>query len=83
VFELQFNTAMTSTDKIDTFALELLLTIVDAKTHFTLWTVAEAVKGVFLKTTWDKNFNQGISNLIDDSKRPTAPARAALQPADK
>jgi hypothetical protein len=70
---------MTSTDKIDTFALELLLTIVDAKTHFTLWTAAEPVKGVFLKTTWDKNFNQGISNLIDDSADRAGPSRSSAR----
>jgi hypothetical protein len=80
VFEIRFNTAITSTDKIDTYAPELILTIVDAKTHFTLWTVAEPVKGAFLKTTWDKNFNQGISNLMDELKTLTAPARAALPP---
>jgi hypothetical protein len=83
VFEIRFNTAITSSDKINTYAPQLVLTIVDAKTHFTLWTVAEPVKGAFLKSTWDKNFNQGISNLMDDLKRFTAPARAALQPADK
>jgi hypothetical protein len=81
VFEIRFNAAITSSDKINTYAPELVLTIGDAKTHFTLWTVAEPVKGAFLKSTWDKNFNQGISNLMDDLKRLTAPP--AAEPANK
>jgi hypothetical protein len=77
VFEIRFITSLSGTGKIDSFTPELLLTIVDAKTHFTLWTVAEPVGGAFLKSTWDKNFNRGISNLMDDLKSLTAPDGAA------
>jgi len=48
VFEIRFITSLSGTGKIDSFTPELLLTIVDAKTHFTLWTVAEPVGGTFL-----------------------------------
>lgn len=50
VFEIRFITWLSGTGKIDSFTPELLLTIVDAKTHFTLWTVAEPVEGAFLKS---------------------------------
>jgi len=83
VFEIRFITSLSGTGKIDSFTPQLVLTIVDSKTHFTLWTVAEPVEGAFLKSTWDKNFNRGISNLMDDLKALTAPGGAALQPADK
>jgi hypothetical protein len=77
VFEIRFVTALSGTGKIDSFTPELVLTIVDAKTHFTLWTVAEPVEGAFLKSTWDKNFNRGIGSLIDDLKALTAPDAAS------
>jgi hypothetical protein len=50
VFEIRFIASLSGTGKIDSFTPELLLTIVDAKTHFTLWTVAEPVEGAFLKS---------------------------------
>jgi hypothetical protein len=77
VFEIRFITSLSGTGKIDSFMPELVLTIVDAKTHFTLWTVAEPVEGAFLKSTWDKNFNRGMSTLVDDLKALTAPDAAA------
>jgi hypothetical protein len=78
VFEIRFMTSLSGTGKVDSFTPELLLTIVDAKTHFILWTVDEPVQGgAFLKSTRDKNFNRGISNLMDDLKSLTAPNAAA------
>ena len=83
VFEIRFSATITSTEKIDTYAPQLELTIVDAKTRFTLWTLAEPVKGAFFKSTWDKNFGQGISDLVEDLKRLTAPTSADQQAANK
>lgn len=77
VFEIRFITSLSATGKIDSFTPELVLTIVDAKTHFTLWTVAEPVEGAVRKATWDKNFNRGISTLMDDLKTLSAPDPAA------
>jgi len=77
VFEIRFITSLSGTGKIDSFTSELVLTIVDAKTRFRLWTLAEPVEGAFLKSTWDKNFNRGIGTLVDDLKTLTAPDAAA------
>jgi hypothetical protein len=52
------------------------LTILETKSHYLLWTVTEPVEGAVRKATWEKNFGQGMTNLLDDLKKlsgqPTA-----------
>jgi hypothetical protein len=48
------------------------LTILDGKTHIPLWALAQPVQGAFRKTTWEKNYNDGIASLISELKALTA-----------
>lgn len=50
------------------------LKILDAKTHFLLWTITQPVEGAFRESTWKKNYAAGISTLIDQLKSLTTPA---------
>jgi hypothetical protein len=50
------------------------LAIVDAKTHVRLWTMAAAVNGAFRKSTYEKNLEDGMNNLMEDVKKLAAPA---------
>jgi hypothetical protein len=50
------------------FAPELELTILDARTHFILWTFAEPVGGAARKGTWAKELDRGVANLVDGVK---------------
>lgn len=42
------------------------LTIYDRKTHYVLWTITEPIEFAFLQKTHDKNFDDGLSHLVDD-----------------
>jgi hypothetical protein len=44
------------------------LTILDAKTHFMLWAIAEPMKPTAKKATWNRNFDQALANLVNDMK---------------
>jgi hypothetical protein len=44
------------------------LTILDARSHFPLWVLAEPVGSAVLKANWEKNFDQGLTNLVDRVK---------------
>jgi len=44
------------------------LTILDARTHFTLWALAEPMKPTAKKATWNKNFDQALADLVNDMK---------------
>jgi hypothetical protein len=41
------------------------LTILDAKTHFILWTITEPVPEATRDVNFVKNFNQGMVNLVN------------------
>lgn len=69
VMEVSFAMTMTSGGDLASYVPHLRLIVVDARTHFTLWTVAEPVQGAFRKATFVKNFNQGITNLMNDVAR--------------
>ncbi|HYX70035.1 MAG TPA: hypothetical protein VE825_12935 [Terriglobales bacterium] len=66
VMEVSFAMTMTSGGDLASYVPHLRLTIVDARTHFTLWTLAEPVQGAIRKATFIKNFNQGMTNLVND-----------------
>ena len=71
VFEIRFTAPISDCDKTTSYNPGMDLLILDAKTHFTLWTFREPVQGAFRKTTWDKNFDQGMSNLMASLKQLT------------
>jgi hypothetical protein len=47
---------------------EFYLSIIDAKTHFVLWTVVEPVKGAVRKVSWEKNIDASVDALVNDMK---------------
>jgi hypothetical protein len=83
VFEIRFIAPIANSGDLTTFAPQLDLAIVDAKTHFTLWTLVEPVGGAFRKATWDKNFSQGMTNLTDDLEKLTAAVGATPEAANQ
>jgi hypothetical protein len=68
VFAIRFTSRIDSCDKITSYQPELELTIFDTKSHFALWTITEPVAGAMRKSTWDHNFDQGVTALIDELK---------------
>jgi len=52
---------------------QLRLVVLDPKTHVVLWTFAEEVHPWNRQATGRKNFDQTMSNLVDDVKKLTAP----------
>jgi hypothetical protein len=54
VLEMRFDTVL------------LGLTILDAKTHFILWSIYEPVEGAALARTWRRNIGTGVANLLRD-----------------
>jgi hypothetical protein len=75
VFEIRFTAPTFEIFDQSRFEPQFNLAIVDAKTHFTLWTLLEPVEGAFRKATFERNMNQGLANLMSDLKRlATIPA---------
>ena len=78
VFEIRFNTNFAGSESNPSYNPQLDLAILDVKTHFRLWSITAPVQGAIRKATWEKNFSQGIANLMDDlEKLTTQPAVAA------
>jgi hypothetical protein len=79
VFEIRFGAPISGTGNMTVYAPHLDLTVVDVKTHFILWTIIEPVDGAMRKATWDKNFDRGMTNLMNDLKQlVAAPAATGL-----
>ena len=58
--------------------LQFGLTILDTKTHFTLWNLIEPVEGAWRRQTFVKNLNIGMDSLMADLKKLTGqPATVA------
>jgi hypothetical protein len=74
VFEIKFTAPAYVTDKITSYEPQFELNIVDTKSHFTLWNLAEPVQGAFRKATWLKNFDRGLGKLMDDLKKLAGPS---------
>jgi len=83
VFAIRFTSPLTDCGKVTAYSPQLELTVLETKSHFLLWTVAEPVEGAFRKTTWEKNFGQGISNLLDDLKKLSGQPAANVQDPKK
>jgi hypothetical protein len=57
-------------DSIGTgYAPRFRLLVLDPKTHFTLWAFTDHVPWALFAGNRDKNFDQGIVNLLDDLKK--------------
>jgi len=52
---------------------QLCLSIVDPKTHFVLWPFIQHVQSSSRETARRKNFDQAMSDLVDDVKKVTTP----------
>jgi hypothetical protein len=74
VFELSFAAPMYYNGTLAIYEPQFRLRILDAKTHFLLWSLNEPVEGAFRKATWVKNFDQGLGTLMDDLKKLSMPA---------
>jgi hypothetical protein len=83
VFEIVFRAPSIGSGKGMTYEPQSQLTIVDTKTHFTLWTLSAGVQGAYRKATWLKNFDQGLNALIDDLKKVSGPSAAGVDPQRK
>ena len=68
VFVVRFTAPISDCDKITSYEPQLQVTIVDVKTHFVLWTITEPVEGAYRKATWDRNFDQGLTALMEELK---------------
>jgi hypothetical protein len=77
VFEISFAAPLIDADKMPTYGPYLRLEILDAKTHFVLWTIVEPVDGAYRKATWDKNFTAGMTNLVSDLKNISGETQTA------
>ncbi len=77
VLEIRFTSPLTDCGKIPTYQPQLDLAILDARTHFRLWTFTEPVQVAFRKPTWVNNVGQAIANLLDDVRK------VAMQPATR
>lgn len=82
VFEIRFGAPLTGSDKMNTYAPQYGLAILDSKTHFTLWTLGEPVQGAFRKATFIKNLDQAMDRVMDDLKKLAAqPAASSENPS--
>jgi hypothetical protein len=72
IFEVRFTAPLSDCGRTVSYSPQMQLTILDAKTHFILWAIAEPVEGAFLKSTWDRNVNEGVTNIVGDLQRLVA-----------
>jgi hypothetical protein len=68
VFEIRFGFSVVRYENPVNYAPELHLAIFDTKTHFLLWTITEPVNGAWRKTTWNRNFDSGMTALMEELK---------------
>jgi hypothetical protein len=47
---------------------QLRLLIMDPKTHFTLWSITEYVRGAVLLSNRDRNFDQAMNTIVNRVK---------------
>lgn len=66
VFEIRFKYVLGP-------SMELQLTVMDAKTHFTLWRVSEYVQGAARQATMRKNFVTAMNAVLNDAKNLCVP----------
>jgi hypothetical protein len=69
IFQIRYTAPLFGCQPGDSYAPQLAVTILDAKSHFVLWSLSAPVKGAFKKDTWNKNFAEGIASIMDDLKK--------------
>jgi hypothetical protein len=74
VFEISFAAPLVGTEKMLWAVPYLRLEILDAKSHFLLWTIVEPVQPANRKSTWESNFNTGVTSLVNELKNVTGDA---------
>lgn len=52
---------------------EFYLSILDARTHFVLWTLVEPVEGAVRKVSWEKNIDDSVGRLVGDFRMMGGP----------
>ena len=80
VFEISWVLSDTGLGRLPILG-QLRLIIVDPKTHSTLWTINEYVRGAVLLGNRDKNFDHTINTIMNRVRMLLLPAAAA--PADR
>jgi hypothetical protein len=83
VFEIRYETPLGPVSFGNSSSFPLIrLTILDPKTHTILWAFTELVRQVSSKSTGLQNFQQAMSNLIDEIKAlAAAPASSVISNA--
>ncbi len=56
---------------------QLRLQVIDPKTHVTLWSLIEYVRGAILLGNRDKNFDQAMNTIVSRFKQLSGPPAAA------
>jgi hypothetical protein len=69
VYEIGFAAPIVFNEVPTTYKPQFNLSIVDARTHFRLWTLLAPVNGALGRLTTDKNFAAGMTNLMEDLKK--------------
>jgi hypothetical protein len=65
VFEIRYLSGLSDS--------QLRLSIVDARTHFVLWPFIQHVQSSSRETSRRKNFDQAMTDLVDEVKRVSTP----------
>ncbi len=69
VFELRFTAPKSLNGTMSFFEPQFDLNIVDAKSHFLLWSMTGPVEPAYRKATWRKNFDAGLDALMERLKK--------------
>jgi hypothetical protein len=89
VFEISFEVQAVGAnvikgDSVGTgYAPRFQLRILDPKTHFTLWALTQHINWARLESNRDKDFDQGMSDLVSGLKKLTAQAPLSADAAAK
>jgi hypothetical protein len=83
VFAIRFTAPIVDCDKLTSYAPQLQLTILGARTHFVLWSMMDPVQGAYRKITWDKNFTEGLDALMGELKTLAGESAAAADRISK
>jgi hypothetical protein len=58
------------------------LSVVERKSHYTLWTVNETVQLAYLQKTHDRNFDDALAALVGDVQKISGANQAAANTAE-
>jgi hypothetical protein len=81
VMEIRFGAPLADCGRTPVYKPYMQLSVLDAKTHFQLWSITARVNGAFLKCTWNKNVEKGAANLVEGLKKVAGDSAASGSPA--